>query len=102
MLSRLFDHVHCLVGVPLSNDAEARFCPLSPAPLDPLAVATLQGDDRLLIAWLAPEHAVVLAVGPHDRSGLDIYQLLLSAVAVEVPAEERSKPPCCDELGGAR
>jgi hypothetical protein len=44
------------------------------------------------------EHAVILAVSPHDRSAFDIYQLLLSAVAVEIPAEERSKPPGSDEL----
>jgi hypothetical protein len=31
------------------------------------------------------EHAVILAVGPHDRSARDIYQLLLAALAVEVP-----------------
>jgi hypothetical protein len=38
----------------------------------------------LLTAWPAPEHAFILAVGPHDGSALDIYGLLLSAVAVEV------------------
>jgi hypothetical protein len=59
----------------------------------------LYGNDRLLTAWPAPQHAVILAVGPHDRSALDIYQLLLAALAVDVPAEERTKPPCCDELG---
>lgn len=59
----------------------------------------LDGSDRLLTAWPAPEHAVILAVGPHDRSALDIYELLPAALAVEVPADERSKPPCCDELG---
>ncbi len=59
----------------------------------------LYANDRLLTAWPAPEHAVILAVGPHDRSALDIYQLLLAALAVDVPAEQRTKPPCCDELG---
>jgi len=59
----------------------------------------LYGSDRLLTTWPAPEHAVILAVGPHDRSALDVYDLLLAAVVVEIPAEERSKPPCCDELG---
>ena len=33
------------------------------------------------------------------RSAADVYALLLDALAVEVPAEEGSKPPCCDELG---
>jgi hypothetical protein len=63
----------------------------------------LYGDHRLLIAWPAPEHAVILAVDPHDGSALDIYEVLLSAVAVEVPvevpAEERSEPPGCYEPG---
>jgi hypothetical protein len=59
----------------------------------------LYGNDRLLTAWPAPEHAVILAAGPHDRSALDSYQFLLAALAVDVPAEERSKPPRCDELG---
>jgi len=59
----------------------------------------LYGSDRLLTAWPAPEHAVILTVGPHDRSARDVYELLLAAVVVEVSAEERSKPPCCDELG---
>lgn len=53
----------------------------------------------LLTAWPAPEHAVILAMGPHDGAGLDIYQLLLAALEVDVPTEERTKPPCCDELG---
>jgi hypothetical protein len=34
---------------------------------------------QLLTAWPAPEHDVILAVGPHDRSALGIYQLLLAA-----------------------
>jgi predicted transcriptional regulator len=29
----------------------------------------------------------------------DVYELLLAAVAVEVPDQERTKRPCCDELG---
>ena len=53
----------------------------------------------MLTAWPAADNVVILAVGPHDRSARDIYELLLAAVEVEVPAQERSKPPCCDELG---
>ena len=53
----------------------------------------------MLTAWPAPDRVVILAVGPHDRSAADVYALLLHALAVEVPAEERTKPPCCDELG---
>ena len=51
----------------------------------------------MLIAWPAVEHAVVIAVGPHDRSSTDIYALLLDALDLDVPEEERNKPPCCDE-----
>ena len=53
----------------------------------------------MLTAWPAPDRVVILAVGPHDRSAADVYALLLDALAVEVPADERTKPPCCDELG---
>jgi len=59
----------------------------------------LYGNGRLLTAGPAPEHAAILAVGPHDGSAFDSYELLLAAVAVEVPAEDRSEPPRCDELG---
>jgi hypothetical protein len=52
----------------------------------------LYGSDRLLTAWPGPEPAVILAVGPHDRSALNVRELLLAAVVVEVPAEERSQP----------
>ena len=53
----------------------------------------------MLTAWPAPDRVVILAVGPHDRSAADVYALLLDALAVKVPADERTKPPCCDELG---
>ena len=53
----------------------------------------------MLITWPPPTHAVVLTVGPHDRTASDLYDLLLAALALEVPPTERSKPPCCDPLG---
>jgi hypothetical protein len=53
----------------------------------------------LLTAWPALEHAVILAVGPHGGSALDIYGLLLTAVAVEVPVERAEQATCCDETG---
>ncbi len=52
----------------------------------------------MLIAWVTPNHAVVLAVGPHDRGPSDIYDLILTALKMELPTDERTKPPCCDEL----
>lgn len=72
---------------------------LAGAPLDHVWCRHLYGNDRMLTAWPASDHAVVLAVGPHDRSAQDVYELLLAAVAVVVPDEARTKPPCCDELG---
>lgn len=59
----------------------------------------LSGHDRMLTAWPEPGQVVILAVGPHDQSAADIYDLLLAAVAIVVPLVERGKPPCCDELG---
>jgi len=39
----------------------------------------------------------VIAVGPHDQTAHDVYAVLLEALELEVPDEERQKPPCCDE-----
>lgn len=72
---------------------------LTGAPLDHVCSRHLYADDRMLTAWPAYEHAVVLAIGPHDGSAVDVYDLLLAALDIDVPAEERTKPSCCDELG---
>jgi hypothetical protein len=53
----------------------------------------------MLTAWLADDHAAVLAVGPHDQSASDIYDLLLKALDVTVPEDQRTKASCCDEHG---
>jgi hypothetical protein len=53
----------------------------------------------MLTAWAADNHVFVLAIGPHDRSANNVYDLLLEALGVNVPDEERTKPSCCDELG---
>jgi hypothetical protein len=53
----------------------------------------------MLTAWRASDHAVVLAVGLHDRSAMDVYDTLLAALDVDAPDDERTKPPCCDEAG---
>ena len=50
----------------------------------------LYGTDRMLITWKAPTHATVLTVEPHDRTASDIYDLLLAALALEVPSAERA------------
>lgn len=59
----------------------------------------LYATDRMIIAWLATDHAVVIAVSPHDRSDSDVYAALLAALDRDVPPAEREKPPCCDEDG---
>lgn len=67
--------------------------------LDHVCCRHLYGNDRLLTVWLASDHAVVIAVGPHDRSAGDLYRQLVEGLNIEPPEEERSKPPCCDEAG---
>lgn len=59
----------------------------------------LYGNDRLLVAWPAADHAVVLLAGPHNTKADDIYDQLLEAVGIEAPDDERAKPACCDEDG---
>jgi hypothetical protein len=53
----------------------------------------------MLTAWPEPDRAVVIVVGPHDRSAVDVYDQLLAALNLSVPADEREKPSCCDEEG---
>lgn len=67
--------------------------------LDHVCCRHLRAEDRMLTVWPALDHAVVIAVGPHDCSVTDVYDGLLAALAIVVPIAERSKPPCCDEAG---
>jgi hypothetical protein len=67
--------------------------------LDHVCCRHLYGNDRMLTVWLGSDHAVVIAVGPHDRSAGDLYRGLVEALKIDAPEEERSKPPCCDEAG---
>lgn len=53
----------------------------------------------MLAAWLAEDHAVVLAVGRHNETSEDVYVALLDRLDLAAPSEEREKPPCCDEEG---
>jgi hypothetical protein len=72
---------------------------LTGARLDHVCARHLYGEDRMLIAWPGVDHAVVVAVGRHDRSSEDVYTVLLDALGLEMPESEREKPPCCDEAG---
>ena len=51
----------------------------------------------MLTVWPSKEHAIVVLVAAHDRSGSDVYAHLLEVLDVAMPAAERDKPPCCDE-----
>lgn len=53
----------------------------------------------MLTGWPRPDHAIILLLGPHDRSATDVYDLLLAALDVEMSMDDRDKPSCCDELG---
>ena len=64
---------------------------------DQVCCRHLYGTDRMLILWSADDHAVVVAIAPHDGSHLDVYDTLADALGLAVSVEERSKPPCCDE-----
>ena len=51
----------------------------------------------MLTAWSAHDEAVILLVGPHDRTPLDVYDQLLSALGLQQTEAERTKPSCCEE-----
>lgn len=55
--------------------------------------------DRILTVWPADDRAAVLLVGPHNRKTAGVYDQLMRALGAEVPADERTKPSCCDEEG---
>jgi hypothetical protein len=74
---------------------------LAGASLDRMCARHLYGSDRVITAWLADDHAVVVAIGPHDGSVLDVYRLVLEALGIDAPGDERAKPPCCDDAGSA-
>jgi hypothetical protein len=72
---------------------------LAGAVLDHVCCRHLFGDDRMLTAWLAEDHAIVVLVARHDETANDVYRQLLDALDVGVADDERDKPPCCDESG---
>lgn len=39
----------------------------------------------------------MIAIGPHDETAADVYAVLLDALELEIPDDERQKPPCCEE-----
>jgi hypothetical protein len=57
----------------------------------------LYGNDRLLAVWPAQDRVVVVLIGPHIREAGDVYDQMTEALGLEVPPEERAKPPCCEQ-----
>ncbi|MGI9023347.1 MAG: hypothetical protein ACR2HV_08980 [Acidimicrobiales bacterium] len=82
-----------------ASGCEAAGYRLAGAVLDYVCCRHLYGGDRMLIAWPADDHAVVILVAPHDRTANDVYRRLLDALDIGEPEDDREKPPCCDEAG---
>lgn len=59
----------------------------------------LYSNDRLLTVWLADDRAVIVLIGPHNRDKGDVYVQMTEALHLEIPPDERAKPPCCDKEG---
>lgn len=53
----------------------------------------------MLTAWPAEDEVIVLAIARHDTPAEDVYATLLAALDLDVPEDERQKPPCCDDEG---
>lgn len=83
----------------LKNGCQAAGYRLAGGQFEHVCSRHLYGDDRLLTVWPGDEHAIVVLVGPHTRTPGSVYDQLLDALGIEMPANEREKPPCCDEEG---
>jgi hypothetical protein len=59
----------------------------------------LYGRYRALVCFPDPKSVVVLLVGEHRRGDpdLDVYLELCRLLELPEPAEERTKPPCCED-----
>lgn len=67
--------------------------------LDYICCCHLYGEDRLVTVWPGDERAVVIFVAPHRGSAGGVYDQLLEALGIDMPADDRDKPLCCDEEG---
>ena len=74
-----------------------------PDPLPRLCVKHLYGEERVVVAFPAPDVAWIVLVGPHrdDDPGRNVYDLLY-AMAGQRPDDllKRTKPPCCSTEDG--
>ncbi|GAA2330078.1 hypothetical protein GCM10009854_01070 [Saccharopolyspora halophila] len=67
-----------------------------------LCVRHLSGALRVVVGFHAADHATIVLIGPHDDTdpGLDVYTRLYALAGLQAPpAEQRTKPPCCDDAG---
>lgn len=49
--------------------------------------------------WPGGEQAIVVLVSSHTTTQSGVYDQLLDALGIEMPADDRKKPACCDEDG---
>ncbi|MGX7825355.1 hypothetical protein ACTG9Q_09695 [Actinokineospora sp. 24-640] len=70
--------------------------------VDRLCVRHLSDNIRAITAFEAPEHAVIIAIGPHDTTNpdLDVYTQIYHLLGITPPSGERTKPACCDNHSG--
>ncbi|MFE4822889.1 hypothetical protein ACFRFU_42045 [Streptomyces sp. NPDC056704] len=65
--------------------------------LEHLCVKHLIRNLRVVVAFISPDEAVVVLVGPHDDNDPvhDVYTLLYQLAGLEPPKDRRTKPACC-------
>ncbi|MGH9245366.1 MAG: hypothetical protein ACRD29_13815 [Acidimicrobiales bacterium] len=56
--------------------------------LDHICCRHLYGEDRLLTVWPGDEQAVVNLVAPHHGSAGGVYDQLIEALGIDMPADE--------------
>jgi hypothetical protein len=88
-----------VIGEIEERGCEAAGYRLAGEELDRICCRHLYASDRLLTVWPGSDEAVVMLIGPHGGAVGDVYADLLHALGIDVPADERSKPSCCDEEG---
>lgn len=65
--------------------------------VDHICVAHLADDYRLVSVFLDKSRIAVVLVGRHTGGLGDVYRTLYELLELDVPAEPRTRPPCCDE-----
>lgn len=87
------------IGELEDRGCEAAGYRLAGAELGHVCCRHLYGNDRLLTVWPDDGTAIVILVAPHNSSLSGVYDQLVEALGIEMPADEREKPPCCDQKG---